>query len=608
VGATAWSSDGRYASIEFTRPGQTLDRGVPTNEIGLLDVKTQILRTLSSNGPTYVGFFDAAWSPDGRQLAFLSVDTSANVRAWVWTAGGGAPTLVPDVDIRVGFNESPLAWMGNGRLAIVAWDAGAEKSGDLIFRILRGRHVADDWRRAVDAQRPSVSVLESGRSTITSTPSSRLIALDLRTHAIATVARGVIHQVSLSPDGRFLTFLREEPGIPGQPVASYFERPDIEAMYAAVNWGTARHAIDAQSGVEVAASSVPPEAPRPAPKPASTAVPPRPDARRLSGAPAGDAALYLANASDGSHLWICGGAGRPLSSSAEIWHANEWMGAIKTGRVDSIAYQATDGTPLTAWLLLPTDYTPGTRLPIVTVVYPGTVYGAASPSSLSLYRPDFDQPQLFAALGYGVLLPSMPPPKDPADAHALSRLAAGVLPALDAAIARGIADPNRLALVGQSDGGFATLGLITETTRFRSAIASAGFSDLVSLYGTFYGQYRYGDAGAPQTGQVLRMLQLERGSGGLGSPPWMEPDRYRVNSAILRADKVQTPLMLIHGDLDFVPVQQAEEFFTALYRQDKRAVFVRYHGEWHTIAHRENVLDLWRRIADWLAETMAPGK
>jgi dipeptidyl aminopeptidase/acylaminoacyl peptidase len=44
----------------------------------------------------------------------------------------------------------------------------------------------------------------------------------------------------------------------------------------------------------------------------------------------------------------------------------------------------------------------------------------------------------------------------------------------------------------------------------------------------------------------------------------------------LQADKVKTPLMLIHDDLDFIPIQQSEEFFTALYRQDKRTVFVRY--------------------------------
>jgi dipeptidyl aminopeptidase/acylaminoacyl peptidase len=60
----------------------------------------------------------------------------------------------------------------------------------------------------------------------------------------------------------------------------------------------------------------------------------------------------------------------------------------------------------------------------------------------------------------------------------------------------------------------------------------------------------------------------------------------------------------VHGDLDFIPIQQAEEFFTALYRQDKRAVLLRYGGEWHTIANRVNVLDLWRRIGPWLSETM----
>lgn len=64
--------------------------------------------------------------------------------------------------------------------------------------------------------------------------------------------------------------------------------------------------------------------------------------------------------------------------------------------------------------------------------------------------------------------------------------------------------------------------------------------------------------------------------------------------------------MLVHGDLDFVPIQQDEEFLTALYRQDKRASFVRYQGELHTISSRANVLDLWKRIGDWLTETMAP--
>jgi len=64
---------------------------------------------------------------------------------------------------------------------------------------------------------------------------------------------------------------------------------------------------------------------------------------------------------------------------------------------------------------------------------------------------------------------------------------------------------------------------------------------------TFYGQYRYGDAGPPQKGQVLRMLQMEKGYDGLGAPPWVDADLYRAGSAVLSAGKVETPLMLIHG-------------------------------------------------------------
>jgi dipeptidyl aminopeptidase/acylaminoacyl peptidase len=195
----------------------------------------------------------------------------------------------------------------------------------------------------------------------------------------------------------------------------------------------------------------------------------------------GDAALYLANASDGSHLLLAGGAGRPLSSSSEIWRANEWLREVKVGDAQLIAYTTTDGTPLNAWLLLPPSYSSGTKAPLVTIVYPGLVYGSKTPSSFSPYQSDFEHPQLFAALGYAVLLPSMPPPKNPRDAHALAELPRGVLPAIDAAIEKGYVDPDRVAVLGQSNGGFAVLGLITQTNRFRSAISSAGFSDLVSF-------------------------------------------------------------------------------------------------------------------------------
>lgn len=95
---------------------------------------------------------------------------------------------------------------------------------------------------------------------------------------------------------------------------------------------------------------------------------------------------------------------------------------------------------------------------------------------------------------------------------------------------------------------------------------------------------------------------------GLGGSPWKEPDRYREHSAIHQAHKVETPLLLIHDELDFVPIQQAEEFFTALFRQDKRVRLLRYASEGHTISDRVNVLDLWQQIEAWLKETMVPRK
>lgn len=520
VGATCWSSDGRYAAIEFTRPGRELGESVPTSEIALLDVNTRKLRTLSSNATNYLGFFEARWSPNGQRLALLSVNQDAVVQVWTWRRGAKSPTVTPDIDVRVGPFEPSFAWIDSDRLALLGWAAGAEKSGELYLRILHGPNAANQWRRGLDPHVARVSALESRGATVPPKPIARLVALDLRSNRLTTLALGDFHRLSVSEDGRFIAFVTHDPQIPDQRVASYFAvATGDESMYDNVNWGTARRVIDAQSGVEVTPSLMPVESAKSTPKPLQGESLPRSDARRVSRAPADDSALYVANASDGSHLWICGGGGRPMASCTEIWRANEWMRDIKPGQIESIAYNSTDGMGLTAWLLLPPDYVPGKHVPVITVVYPGTTYSAATPSSFSFYQANFEHPQLFAALGYAVLLPSMPRPKTPADLHAITLLPSGVMPAVDAVIARGFADPDRIAVMGQSGGGFATVGLITQTTRFRSAIASASYSNLASLCGTFYGQYRYGDTGHPQSAQVLRMLKIEKRFFALGGRP-----------------------------------------------------------------------------------------
>jgi dipeptidyl aminopeptidase/acylaminoacyl peptidase len=180
-------------------------------------------------------------------------------------------------------------------------------------------------------------------------------------------------------------------------------------------------------------------------------------------------------------------------------------------------------------------------------------------------------------------------------------LTKGVLPAVDRAIDLGIADPKRLGVMGQSYGGFSTYGLITQTDRFGAAVAMAGLSDFISLYGLFDARMRYTDTAEEN---LFQMALFEAGQTRMGSPPWKDIGRYLRNSPLFYVERVKTPLMIIQGDMDYVALQQGEQFFTALYRQGKRASFVRYWGEGHVLEGPANIRDMWERIYAWFDENL----
>jgi dipeptidyl aminopeptidase/acylaminoacyl peptidase len=177
----------------------------------------------------------------------------------------------------------------------------------------------------------------------------------------------------------------------------------------------------------------------------------------------------------------------------------------------------------------------------------------------------------------------------------------GVLPAIDKLVQMGIADPQRIAVMGQSFGGYGTYGLITQTNRFQAAVVLAGDSDLLSAYGTFDARRRYDSTGNKEFSLMWNVEGM-----GMGAPPWTDLERYIRNSPIAYVDRVQTPLLIMQGDLDFVPIQQGEEFFSALYRQNRRAEFVRYWGEDHILNSPANIRDMWQRIYAWLDFYLRP--
>lgn len=308
--------------------------------------------------------------------------------------------------------------------------------------------------------------------------------------------------------------------------------------------------------------------------------------------------------SETARLYETDSAGHEKTLIPEL---NPQLKEIEEPRFINFQYQAIGGEQEYAHLLLPYGYEAGKKYPTVVWVYGGDIQ---SKNSEPAHRDDNSMfnLMLLAGHGYAVLIPSMPLPEQGIPGDPMFHLNDGVDPAIDRTIALGVADPDRLAVMGHSFGGYSTFGLLTQTQRYRAGIGMMGESDLTMDYLEFDARFRYD---YPDYAAGIGPFGEEWAQGGMGVPPWEDPQRYLRNSPVLFADKIATPLLIVAGDLDFYPTQ-SEAMYTALNRQGKRAEFVRYLGEGHVLGSPANVLDLWQRIFAWLdtyvknAETGTP--
>jgi dipeptidyl aminopeptidase/acylaminoacyl peptidase len=147
-------------------------------------------------------------------------------------------------------------------------------------------------------------------------------------------------------------------------------------------------------------------------------------------------------------------------------------------------------------------------------------------------------------------------------------------------------DVNRMALQGQSWGGYQTAFLVTRTNLFKAAMAGAPVSNMTSAYGGI----RWG------TG-MSRMFQYEHTQSRIGGTLWDKTLKYIENSPVFYVPQVETPLLIMHNDNDgAVPWYQGIEFFMALRRLDKPAWMLVYNNEEHNLTRRANEKDLSRRM------------
>ncbi|WAH38742.1 alpha/beta hydrolase family protein [Alicyclobacillus dauci] len=163
--------------------------------------------------------------------------------------------------------------------------------------------------------------------------------------------------------------------------------------------------------------------------------------------------------------------------------------------------------------------------------------------------------------------------------------------AVDSALAKGTFDPNRLGLAGGSYGGYMTNWIITQTNRFKAAVSMRSMSNLYSFFGTSDGGFLNAD--------------------DYGGPPWALPEKYLRQSPITYVTNVRTPLLMIHSDLDYrTPIEQAEQFYTALKFHGRNVLFVRFLTETHELSRsgdpRHRVIRL-EHIRSWFEKHLTPG-
>jgi len=308
------------------------------------------------------------------------------------------------------------------------------------------------------------------------------------------------------------------------------------------------------------------------------------------GGPQGRDLFYFAeSAQSPCELWIASLDSRPPRRLTDL---NPQLRERRLGVSRLMEFQSQDGRALQASLLLPPGEKPARGYPLVLWVY-ASEFGSASVNRFGLVGYPAFNLQMLATRGYAVMWPDIPvslgtPMQDVMKA---------VMPAIDRAVALGFADPERLAVMGNSNGGYSVMSLIVQTKRFKAAVVNSGFADLTALYG------RMG-----YTGLGHYTSWLEEQGGSMGVPPWQAPLRYIENSPIYHLDRIQTPVLIQAGEEDSGVLPGSDQIWVGLQRLGKEALYLRYGGEGHVLFSAANLHDYWQRLLAFLGEHVARGQ
>jgi len=632
VSDAAISPDGAWI-VYSVRQWETTPRDREKKEL-----RSQIWRVATSGDASArpLTFDDAgasrpAWSPDGRYVSFLSTRGSGDTpRTQIWTmrADGGEPVRVTEAKESV----STYSWSPDStRIAYVTRQA---ESSEAEARRKRGddRRVFENEFRlselfVVDvASQKSTRVLENAtlairgdlswspdgtRVTFSAAPTPMLrddredvFVVSLADKRLDTITANAGNDASprWSPDGNTIAFITQPPsafkaGADGLAVADprigrlalydVRSRAIADASSATfdleprdLEWApdSRRLLFTAGKGTYVEAFAY---------EPASRKYSQLTTGRLLTlGSISRDgakAALVIESATQPADVYV---SDLGFASPRKLSDANPQAAEFALGESEVITWK-NEGLDIEGVLVKPVGYRADAKYPLLVVVH-----GGPGGAHLNGFRVAYgDGGQHWAGQGWAVLYPNPRGGTQYGEKFMRANIPdwggadfRDIMAGVDAVVARGIADPDRLAIQGWSYGGYMTAWAVTQTNRFKAAMVGAGITNLWSMYGT---------------NDLPNYLAAFFG----GNPSAETLPLYLERSAMTNVHKVRTPTLILHGGSDErVPIGQPMEFYRGIKEQGTPVELVFYPRQGHGLQEYFHQRDRLQRQFDWITK------
>ncbi len=297
-----------------------------------------------------------------------------------------------------------------------------------------------------------------------------------------------------------------------------------------------------------------------------------------------DGGTVIYRMSDGNRPDEIWAASEDFSERKQLTDLNPQLADLPLSKTELIEYLDIDGNTLYGILYYPVGYEPGRKYPLVAEIYEQFFDNGYN-----------ENMNLITAQGWFGFRPSVRFEEGfPGEAWLKA-----VPSAINKLVDRGIVDNDKIGVYGQSYGGYAVNLLITQTDRFAAAANVSGKVNIISFLGD-----------SPRiTTRNYRAAEI--GQDRIGATLWEQPQKYIEHSAIMFADRINTPLLMLSGEGDWnVPATNQREMYYALRRLGKEVVWVNYMSGGHgagRASSAEDFVDHWERMFDWFREYFDEG-